>query len=108
LIPLFQSLFETSSKPKNDSFVKEVLLQLQKYPNLIEPLNKRIKEILAEGMKNDTPRYIRFILNEDVIGYNPKTDKSKKSAAKSKEEKPEAPDPMEAILQLSKNLTTEK
>jgi hypothetical protein len=32
-------------------------MQLQKHPNLIEPLNKRIKEILAEGMKGDTPRY---------------------------------------------------
>jgi hypothetical protein len=53
---------------------KDVILKLQKNPNLIEPLNKRIKEILAEGMKNDT-RYIRFILNEDVIAYNPKTDK---------------------------------
>jgi hypothetical protein len=31
-----------------------------------------------------------------------------KAAAKPKEEKPEAPDPMEAILQLSKTLTTEK
>jgi hypothetical protein len=30
---------------------KEVIIQLQKHPNLIEPLNKRIKEILAEGMK---------------------------------------------------------
>lgn len=108
LIPLFQSLFETSSKPKNDSFVKEVLLQLQKYPNLIEPLNKRIKEILAEGMKSDTPRYIRFILNEDVMGYNPKKDKTQKAAAKPKEEKPEAPDPMEEILKLSKVLSNEK
>lgn len=79
LIPLFQTIYETSAKPKNDAFIKDVILQLQKYPNLIEPLNKRIKEILAEGMKNDTPRYIRFILNEDVIAYNPKADKTKKS-----------------------------
>jgi hypothetical protein len=46
-------------------------------------------------------------LNEDVIAYNPKADKSQ-SCRKRKEEKPEAPDPMEAILQLSKTLTTEK
>ena len=108
LIPLFQSLFETTTKPKNDVFIKQVILQLQKHPDLIEPLNKRIKEILAEGMKNDTARYIRFILNEDVIAYNPKADKTKKAAAKPKEEKPEAPDPMEEILKLSKTLTTEK
>lgn len=108
LIPLFQSLFETTTKPKNDAFVKDVILQLQKYPNLIEPLNKRIKEILAEGIKNDTSRYIRFILNEDVIAYNPKTDKTQKATAKPKEEKPEAPDPMEEILKLSKTLSNEK
>ena len=83
-------------------------MQLQKYPDLIEPLNKRIKEILAEGMKNDTPRYIRFILNEDIIAYNPKTDKTQKAAAKPKEEKLETTDPMEEILKLSKTLTTVK
>jgi hypothetical protein len=108
LIPLFQSIYETTSKPKNDAFIKEVIMQLQKYPNLIEPLNKRIKEILAEGMKGDTPRYIRFILNEDVIAFHPKKDKPNKAAAKPKEKKEEAPDPMEEILKLSKNMTTEK
>ena len=105
LIPVFQTIYETSTKPKNDAFVKNVILQLQKFPNLIEPLNKRIKEVLAEGMKNDTARYIRFILNEDVVGYNPKSDKTKKAAAKPKEE---APDPMEEILKLSKTLTNDK
>jgi plasmid replication initiation protein len=105
LIPVFQTIYETSTKPKNDSFVKEVILQLQKHPNLIDPLNKRIKEVLAEGMKNDTARYIRFILNEDVIGYNPKGDK--KAAAKPKAEptEEERPDPMEEILKLSKEKT---
>jgi hypothetical protein len=44
-------------------------------------------------------------LNEDVIAYNPKADKSQ-SCRKTKETG--APDPMEAILQLSKTLTTEK
>jgi hypothetical protein len=83
-------------------------MQLQKYPNLIEPLNKRIKEILAEGMKGDTPRYIRFILNEDVIAFHPKKDKPNKSAAKPAAKKEEAPDPMEAILKLSKTLSTDK
>ena len=105
LIPLFQSLYETTTKPKNDVFVKEVIMQLQKYPDLIEPLNKRVKEILAEGMKNDTPRYIRFILNEDVIGYKPKD--NKKAATKPKE-KTDTPDPMEEILKLSKTLTNDK
>jgi len=108
LIPVFQTLYETSTKPKNDAFVKNVILQLQKFPNLIEPLNKRIKEVLAEGMKNDTTRYIRFILNEDVVAYNPKSDKAKKAAAKPEKEKADVPDPMEEILKLSKTLTTEK
>jgi hypothetical protein len=84
-------------------------LQLQKHPKLIGSLNKRIEEILAEGMKNDTPRYIRYILNEDVIAYNPKADKTKKAAAKPAKEKPEeAPDPMEEILKLSKTFSKEK
>ncbi len=108
LIPIFQSMYETNSKPKNDSFIKKVILQLQKYPNLIEPLNKRIKEILSDGMKNDTPRYIRFILNEDIIAYNPKTTKAKKDISKSKEEEPEVPDPMIEILKLSKSLSNTK
>ena len=59
-------------------------------------------------MKNDTARYIRFILNEDIIAHNPKADKTKKAAAKPKEKKEEAPDPMEEILKLSKTLATEK
>jgi hypothetical protein len=83
-------------------------MQLQKYPNLIDPLNKRIKEILTEGMKGDTPRYIRFILNEDVIAFHPKKDKPNKATAKPKEKKEEAPDPIEEILKLSKILTSEK
>lgn len=106
LIPIFQSMYETNTKPKNDSFVKEVIIQLQKFPSLIEPLNKRIKEILSEGMKSDTPRYIRFILNEDVIGY--KENKPKKVTTKPKPEKEETPDPMEEILKLSKTFSNEK
>jgi hypothetical protein len=47
----FQSIiFETTTKPKRSYYTAET--------NLIEPLNKRIKEIL-EGMKS-TPRYIRL------------------------------------------------
>ena len=107
LIPVFQSMYETSKKPKNDVFVKEVILQLQKHPDLIEPLNKRIKEVLSEGMKNDTPRYIRFILNEDVIGHKPKSDKPKKAAVKSNEAELAVPDPMVEILKLSKTLSNE-
>ncbi len=105
LIPLFQSMYETSSKPKNDMFVKEVILQLQKYPDLIEPLNKRVKEILAEGMKSDTARYIRFILNEDIMAYEPKENKTKKATPKPGPEKEERPDPMEEILKLSQEKT---
>ena len=105
LIPLFQSMYETNTKPKNDSFIKKIILQLQKYPNLIEPLNKRIKEILADGVKNDTARYIRFILNEDVIAYNPKSVKAQKAVSKAKEKEPEVPDPMIEILKLSKSMT---
>jgi hypothetical protein len=109
LIPLFQSMYETNTKPKNDAFVKEVILQLQKFPTLIEPLNKRVKEILADGMKPDTPRYIRFILNEDIMQYKPK--ETKKAAAAPKAEpkaeptEEQRPDPMVEILKLSKEKT---
>jgi plasmid replication initiation protein len=72
LIPVFRSLYDTDKMPKNDAFVNNVLIQLQKYPDLIEPLNKRIKEILSGGIKEDTPKYIRFILNEDVLAHDPK------------------------------------
>jgi hypothetical protein len=50
---------------------------LQRYPNLIEPLNTRIKEILANGIKEDTQRYVRFILNEDVLSHVEKSVKEK-------------------------------
>ena len=105
LIPLFQSMYETSTKPKNDVFVKDVLLQLQKYPDLIEPLNKRVKEILADGMKPDTARYIRFILNEDVMDYKPKENKKAAAAPKPKPTEEQRPEPMEEILKLSKEKT---
>ena len=80
LIPVFTSLFNTLKMPKNDSYIKEVILQLQKYPNLIEPLNTRIREILSSGVKEDTPRYVRFILNEDIMNYTEKPVKTKKVA----------------------------
>lgn len=69
LIPVFRSLYNTDKMPKNDAFVNNVLIQLQKHPDLIEPLNKRIKEIVSTGIKEDTPKYIRFILNEDILSY---------------------------------------
>jgi hypothetical protein len=59
-------------------------------------------------MKGDTPRYIRFILNEDVIAFHPKKDKPNKAPAKPKEKKEDAPDPMEDILKLTKTLGVEK
>lgn len=105
LIPVFQKLYETNTKPKNDNFIKEVILQLQKFPNLIEPLNKRIKEILSEGMKNDTPKYIRYILNEDIMGYDPKKDKKAAAKPKPGPSEEERPDPMIEILKLSKEKT---
>lgn len=110
LISVFRSLYNTDKMPKNDVFVKEVILQLQKYPNLIEPLNTRVKEILANGIKEDTARYIRFILNEDVIGYREKPLKTKKEPkTRQKEgwmEKPEPyADPMDSILGLANKKT---
>jgi hypothetical protein len=50
-------------------------------------------------------------LNEDVIAFNPKADKTKKKLLpnyRKKKKTEEAPDPMEAILNLSKTLTNEK
>ena len=105
LIPIFQKIYETDSKPKNDTFVKEVIMQLQKFPNLIDPLNKRIKEILSEGMKNDTPKYIRYILNEDVMGYDPKKDKKAAAQPKPGPAEEEKTDPMVEILKLSNQKT---
>jgi hypothetical protein len=77
LIPVFASLFNTDKMPKNDIYIKSVVEQLQRYPNLIEPLNTRIKEILANGIKEDTQRYVRFILNEDVLSHVEKSVKEK-------------------------------
>lgn len=101
LIPVFRTLYNTDKMPKNDSFVKEVILQLQKYPNLIEPLNTRIREILSNGIKDDTPRYVRFILNEDVMSYEEKPVKIKKA---SKIEGAEPNDAMATILNLTNSL----
>lgn len=70
LIPVFRKLYNTDKMPKNDAFIKEVIIQLQKYPNLIEPLNTRIREVLNSGIKDDSARYIRFILNEDIMSYS--------------------------------------
>lgn len=101
LIPVFRSLYNTDKMPKNDAFVNEVLLQLQKYPNLIEPLNTRVREILAPGVKDDTARYIRFILNEDILGYIQNPVKTKKTG---ETEEKESNDAMAAILNLSNTL----
>lgn len=46
--------------------LKNVILQVQKHSNLIEPLNKRIKEIMAKKIKSDTAKYVRFI----ELGYH--------------------------------------
>jgi hypothetical protein len=82
---VFASLFNTDKMPKNDIYIKSVVEQLQRYPNLIEPLNTRIKEILANGIKEDTQRYVRFILNEDVLSHVEKSVKEKLSKGKEKQ-----------------------
>lgn len=101
LIPVFRSLYNTDTMPKNDSFVKEVIIQLQKYPNLIEPLNTRIREILSNGIKDDTPRYVRFILNEDIMSYEGNPINIKNT---SKTEGAETNDAMATILNLKNTL----
>jgi plasmid replication initiation protein len=101
LIPVFRTLYNTDKMPKNDSFIKDVILQLQKYPNLVEPLNTRIREILSNGIKDDTSRYVRFILNEDVLGYTPKPTKTNK-VSKIEENEPDA---MAVVLNLANNKT---
>lgn len=106
LIPVFQSLYNTNKMPKNDVFIKEVILKLQKFPELIEPLNTRIRDILATGIKEDTARYIRFILNEDIMNYKPSS-KAAKTTTKAKDQKQiekEQEEIMETILGLSDKL----
>jgi plasmid replication initiation protein len=98
LIPVFQKLFNTSKMPKNDVYIKSVIEHLQRYPNLIEPLNTRIKEILANGVKEDTQRYVRFILNEDVLSYVENPARQKK-VSKNEEKQPN--DVMADILGLA-------
>jgi plasmid replication initiation protein len=85
LIPVFSKLFDILNKNKNDHFIRNVIDKLQRNPNLIEPLNKRVKEILSNGIKEDTPRYIRFILNEDVLNYSDGIKLKTRSENKSKE-----------------------
>lgn len=110
LIPVFRSLYNTDKMPKNDTFVNEVIIQLQKYPNLIEPLNTRVKEILSTGVKDDSARFIRFILNEDIMGYKEKPVKAKKESKTSQKEgetesKEPNVDPMASILGLANKKT---
>lgn len=110
LIPVFRSLYNTDKMPKNDTFVNEVIIQLQKYPNLIEPLNTRVKEILSTGVKDDSARFIRFILNEDIMGYEEKPVKAKKEPKTSRkegetEDKEPNVDPMASILGLANKKT---
>ncbi|CAM4105550.1 Plasmid replication initiation protein [Flavobacterium branchiophilum] len=103
LIPVFRALYNTDKMPKNDVFIKDVLLQLQKYPSLIEPLNTRIREILATGVKDDTARYVRFILNEDILNYTEKPTKPKGGKVSEKEKQPN--DAMIDILGLANSKT---
>jgi hypothetical protein len=102
LIPIFQKLFDTSKKSKNDVFIKEVLLKLQRHPDLIEHLHKRVNEILNKnGEGNDAVILIRYILNEDVVAYAEKSAETKK-ASKTEEKQPSKPnDAMAEILGLA-------
>ena len=110
LIPVFRSVFNTDKMPKNDVFIRNVIIQLQRYPNLIEPLNSRVKDILSAGVKDDSARYLRFILNEDVIGYKEKPiitkkePKTSKNEAKTESKEPDA-NPMVTILGLANKKT---
>lgn len=111
LIPVFEKLYQTKKQPKNESFIKKVIILLQKYPNLIEPLYTRIRDILKEGVKEDTARYIRFILNEDVLGYKHDEKKvgkqqKKKEAKKEEKKEAEADNVMQHILGLSEKKKT--
>ena len=101
LIPVLASLFNTLKMPKNDAFINNVIQHLQLYPNLIEPLNTRIREILANGIKEDTQRYVRFILNEDILKYSEKPIATKKPSKI--EEKEPVNDVMADILGLAKS-----
>ena len=69
-----------------------------------------MKEILSSGVKDDTARYVRFILNEDIIGYKEKPVKTKnepKTSQKEADKEKQEPnvDPMVTILGLANKKT---
>jgi hypothetical protein len=85
LIP-FQSI-RNHNQAKKWFFHKRSYIQLK--PNLIEPLNKRIKEILAEGMK--TTHQDTFVYFEWRCYHSIKADKTKKKLLPNRKKKKEAP-----------------
>ncbi|SDY05619.1 replication initiation protein [Flavobacterium degerlachei] len=101
LIPIFKNLYNIEKMPKNDAFINNVIIKLQRNPNLIEPLNKRIREIISAGIKDDTARYIRYILNEDILSYVDvvaKTEIAPKKASKSINSNTSDDNPQQNIL----------
>lgn len=102
LIPFFQGLFETTKKPKNDAFINQVIIKLQLHPNLIEPLNVRVKKLIAKGIDEETPILMRYILNEDIIGYEPIAEVKKPIKSPKKESVKEVTKPNDAMATLFK------
>jgi hypothetical protein len=102
LIPFFQGLFETTKKPKNDTFINQVIIKLQLHPNLIEPLNVRVKKLIAKGIDEETPILMRYILNEDIIGYEPVSEVKKPIKSPKKESVKEEVKPNDAMATLFK------
>lgn len=66
------NLFEVSKKPKNELFIKKVVSALQRNPDLISKIHTRLRKMSEVDPELITERYIRFILNEDVIEYDSK------------------------------------
>jgi hypothetical protein len=87
-------------------FCKDVILQLQKYPNLIEVKQTYQRNFSGRNEKRHTKIHsFYFWMRCNCI--QSKSDKTKKAAAKPKEEKRRRRIQWR-ILKLSKTLTTEK
>jgi hypothetical protein len=101
LIPLSKFIW-IATKPKKWCFCKSYSAAAE-IPKFDQNLWTNVSKILAEGMKNDTSRYIRFILNEDVA-YNQKQIKQKKLLPNRREKRRHRTNGK--ILKLSKTLVT--
>lgn len=65
---ILQELFEVTKKKKNADKIALVISKLQKNPNLIPQIYKRITEILASGISEPIV-LITHVLNEDVLKH---------------------------------------